>query len=160
MVYHLVVNGEGHDISASPMCSLSRVLRERLHLTGTKLACGEGFCGSCSVLVDGNIVPSCLVSIARAQGHEIDTIEALTAGHPTVSAIAAAFVEDDVVQCGMCFPGMLVAIRALLSRNPKPTRSELVDGLTGNLCRCTGYARLVDSAIGVVDNIASVETAK
>jgi carbon-monoxide dehydrogenase small subunit len=138
------VNGELTEAEVWPGESLLFTLRERLGLPGSKNACEQGECGSCSVLLDGKLVCSCLVLAAQADGHEIATVEGLGAGdelHP----VQAAFVEAGAVQCGFCTPGLVVAAADLLARVPTPSEDEIREALSGNLCRCTGYQKIVDA---------------
>ena len=124
--------------------SLLIALREKLGIQGTKHACEQGECGSCSVLLDGTLVCSCLVLAAQADGHEVTTVEGLAEGdelHP----VQQAFVDAGAVQCGFCTPGLVVATHDLLQRNPSPSDDEIREALSGNLCRCTGYAKLFDA---------------
>jgi len=145
------VNGEKREVGVPGMKRLLDVLREDLHLTGTKEGCGEGECGSCSVRMNGELVNSCLVPVLQAEGAEIETVEGLgRIGklHP----IQQAFLECGGAQCGICTPGMLMATAQLLSVNPNPTIGEIREGLAGNLCRCTGFKRIFDSvAVAVVE---------
>ena len=141
MRIELVVNGERHETNVWPGESLLYALRERLGLPGSKNACEQGECGSCSVLLDGVLVCSCLVLAAQADGHEVTTIEGLAPGgrlHP----VQAAFVEAGAVQCGFCTPGLVVAAADLLERTPVPSDDEVREALSGNLCRCTGYEKI------------------
>jgi carbon-monoxide dehydrogenase small subunit len=140
------VNGEVRAVQVSPMKRLLDVLREDLHLTGTKEGCGEGECGSCSVRMNGELVNSCLVPVLQAEGAEIQTVEGLAASgalHP----LQQAFLECGGAQCGICTPGMLMAATQLLAINPRPNMAEIREGLAGNLCRCTGFKRIFDSVI-------------
>jgi carbon-monoxide dehydrogenase small subunit len=149
-----IVNGEKREVEAAPMKRLLDVLREDLHLTGTKEGCGEGECGSCSVRMNGELVNSCLVPVLQAEGAEIETVEGLgRIGklHP----IQKAFLECGGAQCGICTPGMLMATAQLLSVNPHPTIGEIREGLAGNLCRCTGFKRIFDSVAAAVVEINS-----
>lgn len=126
------------------MARLLDVLREDLKLTGTKEGCGEGECGACSVLIDGELVNSCLVPIAQLDGAKIQTVEGVARGrklHP----VQKAFIDAGGAQCGICTPGMIVAAVSLLKKHPKPTRAQIRDGLAGNLCRCTGYTKIFDA---------------
>src|ERR1051325_725022 len=122
------------------------VLREQLHLTGTKEGCGEGECGACSVLIDGKIVNSCLVPVAQAEGAEIKTVEGVATGEQ-LNAVQQAFIECGGAQCGICTPGMVMAAVDLLSRNSNPSEAEIRTGLAGNLCRCTGYMKIFESVV-------------
>jgi aerobic carbon-monoxide dehydrogenase small subunit len=133
-----VVNGKPASVETYPMKRLLDVLREDLGLHGTKEGCGEGECGACAVLVDGELVNSCLIPAATAEGSRISTIEGV-AGH----AIQDAFVESGGAQCGICTPGMIMAAIHLLSREPSPTTDQIREGLAGNLCRCTGYTKII-----------------
>ena len=144
MRIELTVNGEQHQTDAWGGESLMYVLRERLELPGSKNACEQGECGSCSVLLDGTLVCSCLVLAAQAEGHEVTTVEGLADGdrlHP----VQEAFVRAGAVQCGFCTPGLVVATVALLAERPSPTDDEIREALSGNLCRCTGYAKIFDA---------------
>lgn len=122
------------------------VLREQLHLTGTKEGCGEGECGACSVVVDGRIVNSCLVPVAQVEGATIKTIESVASGEQ-LHAVQQAFIECGGAQCGICTPGMVMAAVDLLERNPNPTEADIRNGLAGNLCRCTGYIKIFESVV-------------
>lgn len=140
----LNVNGERHELLAEPNRSLTQVLREDLELTGVKHGCDEGECGACAVLFDGVPVNSCLVLAAQAQGHEIITIEGLADGNK-LHPVQQAFVEHGAVQCGFCTPGMVLSAKALLDRKKRPTEREIRTAISGNLCRCTGYEKIVDA---------------
>jgi len=138
------VNGERRTVHASPMERLLDVLRHQLGLTGTKEGCGEGECGACSVLLDGELVNSCLVPVGQVAGTRICTIEGLAADgqlHP----IQASFLKHGGAQCGICTPGMTMAAAYLLEKNPHPSLEEVREGLAGNLCRCTGYRKIFDA---------------
>lgn len=138
------VNGERKTVRIHPMERLLDVLRHTLGLTGTKEGCGEGECGSCSVLVDGAVVNSCLVPALQAQGANILTIEGLTGG-PRLHTLQQAFLQCGGAQCGICTPGIIMSAYHLLSRKPKPTLEEIKEGLAGNLCRCTGYTQICEA---------------
>jgi aerobic carbon-monoxide dehydrogenase small subunit len=138
------VNGEEKTVHAYPMERLLDVLRQDLGLTGTKEGCGEGECGACAVLLDGVLVVSCLVPVAQAQGVNIVTIEGVAAD-PRFRALQAAFVECGGAQCGICTPGMILATVHLLGKKPRPTQEEIREGLSGNLCRCTGYLQIFEA---------------
>ena len=138
----LTINGQPRVASVSGSTTLLQVLRDHYHLTGTKNGCGEGDCGACTVLMDGQAVKSCLVLAVQADGSDVTTIEGLSrAGQP--HPIQRAFVQAGAVQCGFCTPGMVMAAKALLDVNPDPTEEEIKEALSGNLCRCTGYAKIV-----------------
>jgi len=141
----LRLNGEEHEAEAWEGESLLYFLRERLGRFGSKNACEQGECGSCSVLLDGSLVCSCLVLAAAAEGSEIVTVEGL-AEEPVTVAVQAAMVEAGGVQCGFCTPGFVVSLTDLLRRNPEPDEFELREALSGNLCRCTGYVRIFEAA--------------
>jgi carbon-monoxide dehydrogenase small subunit len=138
------VNGAEKVVKAYPMERLLDVLRGHLKLTGAKEGCGEGECGSCSVLMDGVLVNSCLVPVLQAAGSNVVTIEGLAAGD-TLHVLQEAFLECGGAQCGICTPGMILAACHLLSGNPQPTTEEIRGGLSGNLCRCTGYSQIVEA---------------
>jgi carbon-monoxide dehydrogenase small subunit len=140
------VNGHQHSLSAYPMERLLDVLREQLHLTGTKEGCGEGECGACSVFINGKIVNSCLVPVAQAEGAEIKTIEGV-ATDGQLNAMQQAFIECGGAQCGICTPGMVLAAVSLLEKNPNPSDADIRTGLAGNLCRCTGYMKIFESVV-------------
>ena len=141
-----IVNNEPRTLQAYPMERLLDVLREQLHLTGTKEGCGEGECGACSVLIDGRIVNSCLVPVAQVAGAEIKTIEGVASGDQ-LHAVQQAFIECGGAQCGICTPGMVMAAADLLERNPNPDEADIRNGLAGNLCRCTGYIKIFESVV-------------
>ena len=137
MNLELTVNGKQVVLDTHPMERLLDVLREQMGLTGTKEGCGEGECGACTVLIDGDPVLSCLIPMIQCAGVEVDTVEGITAGQ--AKEFLQTFVETGGVQCGACTPGIVVSAWALLQRNPNPTRVEVQEALAGNLCRCTGY---------------------
>jgi len=146
------VNGEERRVRVHPEDSLLYVLRERLGLTGTKSGCEEGECGACTVLVDGTPVVSCLLPALRLQGSQVETVEGLERGgrlHP----LQDAFIEAGAVQCGFCTPGMLMSSKALLEKSPSPTREEIAQALSGNLCRCTGYVKIIDAVSMAAERI-------
>ncbi|MDQ2936232.1 MAG: (2Fe-2S)-binding protein [Acidobacteriota bacterium] len=146
-----IVNGESKTLRAFPMERLLDVLREQLHLTGTKEGCGEGECGACSVVIDGRIVNSCLVPVAQVEGSSIKTIEGVAAGDQ-LHAVQQAFIACGGAQCGICTPGMVMAAMDLLERNPNPTDTDIRNGLAGNLCRCTGYMKIFESVVRACRN--------
>lgn len=140
----LVINGEPHILEVEHRRTLLEVIRDDLRLIGTKKMCGQGECGSCTVLLDGLAVNACLVLALDADGKRIETIEGLAQGgklHP----IQEAFIEKGAIQCGFCTPGMILTTKALLVKNPSPTEEEIKTAIAGNFCRCTGYARIVDA---------------
>jgi aerobic-type carbon monoxide dehydrogenase small subunit (CoxS/CutS family) len=138
------VNGRDVEVEASPMSRLADILREKLHLTGTKIGCGEGECGACTVLLDGEAVMSCLVPVAQAERREILTVEGL-ARNGELGPLQAAFLEAGGAQCGICTPGMLMAAQAHLLRGGSLEPDELREALAGNICRCTGYTKILDA---------------
>jgi aerobic carbon-monoxide dehydrogenase small subunit len=140
----LVVNGKAVSVRAYPMERLLDVLRIQIGLTGTKEGCGEGECGSCSVLVDGVLVNSCLIPVLQASGTHIITIEGL-ATEKRLHALQQAFLDFGGAQCGICTPGMILAAVHLLSKIPQPTTEDIREGLSGNLCRCTGYMQIFEA---------------
>jgi len=143
------VNGEMRSIETHPMARLLDVLREQLHLTGTKEGCGEGECGACSVFINGRIVNSCLVPVAQVEGTDINTIEGIATDNQ-LHAVQQAFIECGGAQCGICTPGMVLAAVDLLGRNANPTDADIRNGLAGNLCRCTGYMKIFESVVRAV----------
>jgi carbon-monoxide dehydrogenase small subunit len=140
----LTVNGEAKTVRVYPMERLLDVLRQELGLTGTKEGCGEGECGSCSVLMNGVLINSCLVPVLQAAGTNLTTIEGLAQGQQ-LSALQTAFLECGGAQCGICTPGMILASCHLLDKKPNPTLDDIREGLSGNLCRCTGYMQIFDA---------------
>src|ERR1700722_6383572 len=136
------INGKPAQFSAMPMARLLDVLREELRLTGTKEGCGEGECGACSVLIDGELANSCLIPVLQVENARITTIEGLDAPE-----LQRAFIEQGGAQCGICTPGMILAAVALLERHPNPSIDQIREGLAGNLCRCTGYMRIFESVL-------------
>jgi len=141
------VNGKPQTLQSYPLARLLDVLREQLSLTGTKEGCGEGECGACSVLLNGQIVNSCLVPLAQVNGANITTIEGIALDPDQLHAVQQAFIDCGGAQCGICTPGMVMAAVDLLSRNPSPGDADIRAGLAGNLCRCTGYIKIFESVV-------------
>jgi carbon-monoxide dehydrogenase small subunit len=141
------VNGELRTFEAFPMERLLDVLRQQLNLTGTKEGCGEGECGACSVLIDGQMVNSCLVPVAQVDGCSIKTIEGIAISETQLHGVQQAFIECGGAQCGICTPGMVIAAVSLLEKNPHPDEAAIREGLAGNLCRCTGYMKIFESVV-------------
>ena len=141
---HFTLNGEAVNAAATSDMTLLTLLREVLHLTGTKEGCGEGECGACTVLVDGKNVNSCIFPALQVEGRSVLTIEGAEKDEK-MRALQQCFLEHGAVQCGFCSPGMLLSAKALLDRTPHPTEAEIRRGLSGNLCRCTGYQQMVDA---------------
>ena len=146
MIVSFTINDESRTVDVLPMARLLDVLREQCHLTGTKEGCGEGECGACTVILDGQIVNSCLVPVAQVNGSSITTIEGV-AQQDQLHAVQQAFIDHGGAQCGICTPGMVLAAVDLLNRNPQPSESEIRNGLAGNLCRCTGYMKIFESVV-------------
>ena len=150
------VNGEFRAVEVPPMKRLLDVLREDLHLTGTKEGCGEGECGSCSVRMNGELVNSCLVPVLQAEGAVIQTVEGL-GREDELHPIQLAFLKHGGAQCGMCTPGFLMATAQLLEQNPRPGLAEIREALAGNLCRCTGYMRIFESIAAAAGDASAKE---
>jgi carbon-monoxide dehydrogenase small subunit len=151
------VNGAPEALTSAPHRTLLEVLRDDLGLTGAKEGCGSGDCGACTVLVDGAPVNACLMLVGQAEGRAIVTVEGLSTGE-TLHPVQAAFIAHGAVQCGFCIPGMIMAAVALLNENPHPTDEEIRWGIAGNLCRCTGYAKIVE-AIAAASRGTAVQSA-
>jgi len=142
---HVTVNGEARQGTCEPRKTLADFIREDLHLTGTHLGCEHGVCGACTVLVDGRAVRSCLMFAVQAEGSEITTVEGIGAPDGTLNPVQEAFREAHGLQCGFCTPGFVVSMTAFLEQNPNPTDQEIREGLSGNLCRCTGYYGIIEA---------------
>lgn len=151
MTVHLILNGQAVSVDADPRMSLLTVLREHLRQPGSKNACEQGECGSCSVFFDGDLVCSCLVAAGQAEGRHVVTIEGL-GDESTPHRVQQAFVDAGAVQCGFCTPGLVMATANLLESCPHPTEDEVREALSGNLCRCTGYQKILDAV-----NLAATE---
>lgn len=159
MAHHTItvtVNGARERLDVRPNMTLLQMLREKLALTGTKNGCEAGECGACTVLVDGEPVNSCMMLAVEADEREILTVEGL-APEGQLSPLQEAFVEHNAVQCGFCTPGMLMSAHALLERNPNPTEEQIKQALVGNLCRCTGYVRIIRAVRAAADQAAGLE---
>ena len=143
----LKVNGAEEEVMIEPWWNLARVLRDGLHLTGTKVSCGEGDCGSCTVLIDGKAVKSCIYPVMKAKGKDIITIEGMKGKDGGLHPIQQAFLDHFAIQCGYCTPGMVMMTKSLLDEKPDITEDEVREGLAGNLCRCTGYVKIVEAVM-------------
>ena len=141
----LQVNGDTYELAINPWRTLNEVLREDIKLTGTKLGCGTGDCGACTVLINGKSVSSCLTLAVEVQGMNITTIEGMAPNAENLHPIQESFIEKGAIQCGYCTPGMIMSTAYLLNNNSHPTEAEIRAGLSGNLCRCTGYNKIVDA---------------
>lgn len=157
MQLRMQVNGRAVSAEVPPMKRLLDVLREDVGVTGTKEGCGEGECGACSVLVDGVLVNACLVPAIQAQGVKVVTIEGLAPSEAALDPMQEMFIKHVGTQCGICTPGMILAARALLAHNPSPTREQIREGIAGNLCRCTGYQKIVDAIEEAAHKLAREE---
>jgi carbon-monoxide dehydrogenase small subunit len=147
------VNGDQTELDASPTKSLLDVLREDLFLTGTKRGCDSGECGACTVIMNGKAVNSCLVLATELDGSEITTIEGLGGSAEGLHPLQRAFIEKGAVQCGFCTPGIIMTAKAFLDTNPEPTEEEVRDAISGNLCRCTGYAKIVNAILAGAEEV-------
>jgi aerobic carbon-monoxide dehydrogenase small subunit len=154
----ITVNGFLREVTVQPHRTLLEVLREDLELTGTKLGCGEGDCGACVVLLDQVPVNSCLVLALEAAGREVTTIEGVASGS-TLHPVQQAFVDVGAVQCGYCTPGMVLVAKSLLDRHPSPTESEVRSAISGNLCRCTGYQKIVEAVLLAAERLRGAGSA-
>ena len=150
----ITVNGDIYHVAVDPWRTLNEVLRNDLNLTGTKLGCGTGDCGACTVLVDGRTVSSCLTLAVEVDGREITTIEGLAPSGEELHPIQKAFIEKGAIQCGFCTPGMELSALYLLKNNPKPTEAEIREALSGNLCRCTGYNKIVEAIAAAAEELS------
>jgi aerobic carbon-monoxide dehydrogenase small subunit len=160
MRIELDINGERRVIKAEPRTTLLDCLRDILGLKGAHAGCEHGVCGACTVLCDGTAVRSCLMFAAQAEGSAITTIEGITPGPGEMSVIQDAFCETHGMQCGYCTPAMILTAHALLANNPQPSREEIVDAISGNLCRCTGYAQIVEAISLAAERIRGVNRPK
>lgn len=144
----LTVNGEPYEVLIEPRTTLLSLIRDHLGLTGTKEGCSEGMCGACTVLVDGKAVKSCLVLALQVQGKKVTTIEGLAQGGQ-LSPIQDSFIKHGAIQCGFCTPGMVLSAKAFLDEYPNPTEEDVKFAIAGNLCRCTGYVKIIEAITGV-----------
>ena len=144
LTVHFTINGEQRDAQIEPNLTLLEVVRDELRLTGSKEGCGTGDCGACSMIVNGKLVTSCLMLAPQADGAEIETIEGL-ARDGTLHPLQQTFIDTGAVQCGFCIPGMILAGKVLLDRNPAPDEQQIREAIAGNLCRCTGYTKIVEA---------------
>ena len=149
-IVNLQVNGAGKAFIARPETTLLLALREQLGLTGAKRGCAQGACGSCTVLLDGEPVVSCLVPAVTVDGSDVATVEGLADG-PQLSPVQQAFLDGFATQCGFCTPGMIMSAEALLDRNPSPTRDEVAEAISGNVCRCTGYEPIISAILDAAE---------
>ncbi len=155
MKIRFTINHTVREVEVGPLTRLLDVIREDLGLTGTKEGCGEGECGACTVLIDGEAVASCLVPAIQADGAEILTIEGLSPDPEHLHPIQERFVQAGAVQCGFCTPGMVLSTKALLDANPRPNSAEIREAIAGNICRCTGYTKILDAIRLAADDLAS-----
>ena len=149
---HIKINGETQEVAVEPHWTLLETVREQLALTGSKEGCGTGDCGACSMIVDGKLITSCLMLAPEADGSEVLTIEGL-ARNGELHPVQQSFIEAGGVQCGFCTPGMIMATKALLDRNSRPTLEDVRLGLAGNLCGCTGYAKIYEAVLAAAERI-------
>ena len=140
-VLHTTINGEAITAEVDPSISLAQLLRDNLYLTGTKIGCGKGECGACTIIMDGKSVTSCIIPVLRAEGAVIQTIEGV-AKNGKLHPLQEEFINQGAVQCGFCTPGMIMSAKALLDENPEPKKEEIREALGGNICRCTGYVNI------------------
>ena len=153
---HTTINGEPITAEVDPALSLAEFLREKMYLTGTKIGCGKGECGACTVIMNGKAVTSCIIPVMRAQGAVIETIEGLSKNgklHP----IQEEFINKGAIQCGFCTPGMIMSSKALLDENNDPTSDEVREALGGNICRCTGYVKIDEAVLSAADRMRKGE---
>ena len=157
MILHTTINGQAVVADVEPSLSLAEFLREKLYLTGTKIGCGKGECGACTVIMDGKAVTSCIIPVMRADGAEITTIEGVAKSPTEPHPIQEEFIENGAVQCGFCTPGMIMSTKALLDKNSDPTVEEGREALGGNLCRCTGYVNIEKAVFAAAERMRKGE---
>jgi carbon-monoxide dehydrogenase small subunit len=155
-IAEFIVNGRAYEVLIEPRMTLLELLRDKLDLSGTKQSCGIGSCGACTVLVDGKAVDSCLTLAITVKGKNILTIEGLANG-ASLHPIQKAFIDHGAIQCGFCTPGMIMSAKALVDKNPHPTRDQVKEALEGNLCRCTGYVKIIDAVLAAADTMKKGE---
>jgi aerobic carbon-monoxide dehydrogenase small subunit len=155
---HIRVNGSDFELAVDSGRTLNELLREDLNLTGTKLGCGTGDCGACSVVIDGRIVSSCLTLAVEVDNKSVTTVEGLAPSGEQLHPIQEAFIEKGAIQCGFCTPGMEMSALNLLNHNPNPTESEIRSALSGNLCRCTGYVKIVSAVRSAAEKLATIQS--
>ena len=160
MRIELLVNDTTHTVEVEPRTTLIDCLRDQLGLKGAHVGCEHGVCGACTILLDGVAVRSCLMFAAQAEDHRITTIEGVTPGQGELSPVQDAFCETHGMQCGYCTPAMILTAHALLDNNPDPTREEIVDAISGNICRCTGYAQIVEAIALAAERMSGTNRAK
>ena len=148
----LIVNGKRIKTKVEPRTTLAELLRDKLKLTGTKIVCNQGECGSCTVLLDGKAVYSCHMLALDADGREVTTIEGLLTGEK-LSPVQEAFIDHDGIQCGFCTPGQIMSAQALLNKNPRPTKEQILDGMSGNICRCAAYPNIIKSVVAAAEKL-------
>ncbi len=148
----LIVNGKRIKTKVEPRTTLAELLRDKLKLTGTKIVCNQGECGSCTVLLDGKAVYSCHMLALDADGKEVTTIEGLLTGEK-LSPVQEAFIDHDGIQCGFCTPGQIMSAQALLNKYPKPTKEQILDGMSGNICRCSAYPNIIKSVVAAAEKL-------
>jgi carbon-monoxide dehydrogenase small subunit len=152
----LTINGRDHAVRVEPRKTLADVIRDECGQTGTHIGCEHGICGACTIILDGEAVRSCLMFAVQADGYAITTIEGLSPGPGELSLIQDAFCETHGMQCGYCTPAMILTAHALLANNPAPTREDIVDAISGNICRCTGYAQIVEAIALAAERMRSL----
>jgi len=152
----LIINGQKETIETTPSTRLLDLIRDDLHLTGTKEGCGKGECGACTVIMNGELVASCLILAPQADGAVITTIESIGKGK-NLDPIQEAFIETGAVQCGFCTPGMILAVKRLLEENSHPDEEEIKRGISGNLCRCTGYQKIFDAVKLAASRLSNID---
>ena len=159
LIIKLTVNGREREVETTPSTRLLDLIRDNLHLTGTKEGCGKGECGACTVIMNGKLVASCLVLAPQADGAVITTIEGV-GDDKCLDPVQEAFIETGAVQCGFCTPGMILAAKKLLEENSHPTEEEIKRGISGNLCRCTGYQKIIDAIKLAADRLSRRDSGK